>query len=158
MFYNGILGLHSLLRWAIIILLVVNISRSFINKTKPYSQLDRSWNLRLTIITHINLLVGLYQYFFGVKGFVLIKTYGMADVMKNSNLRFWAVEHITGMLIAIVLITIAGSVSKKTFESDAKKHSKLGWLYLISLLIIVAVVPWPFRHSLGEIPLFRSLY
>ncbi len=158
MLNSGILGLHSLLRWAIIIFLVINISRSFLNKNNPYSPLDRSWNLRLVIITHINFLIGLYQYFFGEKGFALIKTYGMADVMKSSNLRFWAVEHITGMLLAIILITITSVVSKKPSENDVKKHSKLMWLYIVALIVIIAVVPWPFRHNLGDVPLFRGLY
>lgn len=155
---TGILGLHSLLRWAIIIFLIINISRSIFNKKRTYSASDRSWNLRLLIVTHINTLIGLYQYFFGDKGFAFIKTYGMADVMKDAKLRFWAVEHITGMLLAVILITITSSISKKTFESDVAKHNKLGWFYFAALVIICAVIPWPFRHSLGEFPLFRNLY
>ena len=158
MFYNGILGLHSLLRWAIIILLLINISRSILNKKRPYSKQDRNWNFRLIVITHINFLIGLYQYFFGAKGYELIKTRGMSDVMKDSFKRFWAIEHITGMLIAVILITIASSISKKAFDDDAKKHNKLACFYIIALVIIIAVVPWPFRHLLGETPLFRSLY
>lgn len=156
MFYNGILGLHSLLRWAIILFLIINISRSFFNKRKPFSALDKSWNLRLIIVTHINLIVGLYQYFFGSKGYALIKTSGMNEVMKDAKLRFWAIEHLTGMLIAVILITISSSIAKKTFENDTKKHNTLLWLYLISFILIVAVIPWPFRFS--DIPLFRSLY
>jgi uncharacterized membrane protein len=158
MFYSGILGLHSLLRWAIIILLLINISKSIFNKKKPYSKEDRVWNLRLIIITHINFLVGLYQYFFGDKGYALVKIYGMKDVMKNSNLRFWVVEHITGMLLAIVLITITSSISKKSFENDVKKHNKLAWFYIAALIIICAVIPWPFRTGLGVDTWFRSLY
>ena len=155
MLYQGILGLHSLLRWAIIILLIVNISRSLLHNNNPYNEKDRSWNLRLVIITHITLLVGLYQYFFGPKGFALVKAFGMKAVMKDAQLRFWVIEHLTGMVIAIVLITISSSISKKVFESDAKKHRKLFWLYSIALFIVLASVPWPFRFS--EIPWFRGL-
>lgn len=156
MFYNGILGLHSLLRWAIIILLLINISRSIFNKNIPYSKLDRAWNLRLIIVTHLNFLVGLYQYFFGAKGIAMVKVYGMSEVMKTSNLRFWVVEHITGMLLAIILITITSSIAKKPTENDVKKHNKLAWFYIAALVIIVAVIPWPFRFS--DVPWFRSLY
>lgn len=151
--YTGLLSLHSLLRWAIIILLIVNISRSLLHKN-VYSPQDRSWNLRLVIITHITLLVGLYQYFFGPKGIALVKAFGMKSVMKDPTLRFWVIEHLTGMIIAIVLITISSSFSKATFESDAKKHKKLFWLYTIALFVIIASVPWPFRFS--EIPWFRG--
>lgn len=158
MFYNGIIGLHSLLRWAIILFLIINISRSFFNRNIPYSKLDRSWNLRLIVVTHINFLVGLYQYFFGPKGYAYLKDYTMAEVMKTSNLRFWVVEHITGMLIAVVLITITSSISKKPYDNDQQKHSKLGWFYLVALIVIIAVVPWPFRQTLGVDTWFRSLY
>lgn len=156
MFMNGILGLHSLLRWAILVLLIVNISHAFFNNNKPYSKQDRSWNLRLVIITHINLLIGLFQYFFGAKGFAYIKEYGMGEVMKNGVLRFYAVEHILGMLLAVVLITISSSISKKAMENNKAKHTKLLLLYVLSLIVIIACVPWPFRFA--DVPWFRSLY
>ena len=156
MFYNGVLGIHSLLRWALIILLVINISRSFFHNNKPYSTTDRSWNLRLIIATHINLVIGLYAYFFGPKGYMLIKTFGFGEVMKSAQMRFWAVEHFTGMIIAIVLITITSSISKAALKSDTAKHKKLFWLYFLALITIIATVPWPFRFS--EIPWFRGLY
>jgi uncharacterized membrane protein len=156
MFYNGTLGLHSLLRWGIILLLLVNISRNFLEDDKTYTKSDRSWNLRLVIITHLNLLIGLYQYFFGPKGMALVKMYGMADVMKNSVQRFWVVEHIAGMLIAVVLITITSSISKKPSDNDAAKHKKLMWFYIAALVVIIASVPWPFRFN--DVPWVRSLY
>jgi uncharacterized membrane protein len=156
MFYNGTLGLHSLLRWGIILLLLVNISRNFLEDDKTYTKSDRSWNLRLVIITHLNLLIGLYQYFFGPKGMALVKMYGMADVMKNSVQRFWVVEHIAGMLIAVVLITITSSISKKPSDDDAAKHKKLMWFYIAALVVIIASVPWPFRFN--DVPWVRSLY
>lgn len=156
MFATGILGLHSLLRWIILIFLLINISRNFFNRTDEYLPIDRSWNLRLVIITHINFLIGLFQYFYGEKGYALIKEYGMASVMKDSTMRFWVVEHITGMLIAIVLITISGSISKKPSDDGKAKHKKLLWLYLVALIVIIASIPWPFR--IQGIPWLRSLY
>lgn len=96
----------------------------------------------LLIATHTTLLLGLYQYFTGSFGF---KLFQQADVMKNATTRFWAVEHITGMVIAIALITMAHIGLKKT--GNVKKT---GILYLIALIIILAVVPWPFRESIGR--------
>lgn len=151
--YNGFLGLHSLLRWFIIFLLLINIFRSIVGSDNPFSMDDKKWNLRLLIITHINLLVGLYQYFFGEKGFALFSKYG-AEVMKNAEQRFWAVEHITGMIIAVVLITITRVVSKKEIE-PSKKNKKLATLYILALVIILASVPWPFRFQ--DVPWFRGL-
>ena len=136
--YTGLLHLHSLLRWVILILLLIGIYQAF-TKNKGLQKLS----LFLLISAHITLLIGLYQWIFsktvGLK--VLIENMGgMGNVMKNSFSRFWAVEHFTGMLIAIVLITIARGKAKKD-NFDAAK-----WLCLIALLLILASVPWPFRE------------
>jgi len=152
--YNGLLGLHSLLRWVIILFLLINIFNSFIDADEKYTNNDKKWNLRLLITAHITLLIGLYQYFFGPKGFVLFKVNGVAEVMKNAVMRFWAVEHITGMIIAIALITISRSVARKDIPAG-KKNKRLATLYIIALLIILASVPWPFRFS--GVPWFRGL-
>jgi hypothetical protein len=58
--------------------------------------------------------------------------------------RFWAIEHITGMLIAIILITIARGKAK------VLNYNAAAWLYLIALIIILATVPWPFREGIGR--------
>ncbi|MFY7963729.1 MAG: hypothetical protein ACOVO1_02425, partial [Chitinophagaceae bacterium] len=65
-------------------------------------------------------------------------------------------EHFIGMLIAIVLITISSSISKKLTNNDAAKHKKLMWIYIAALIVIIASVPWPFRFS--DVPWVRSLY
>jgi Flp pilus assembly protein protease CpaA len=142
--YTGLLHLHNLLRWVIIILLLINIIRTFSgNKNMKFS-------LWLLISSHITLLIGLYQYFTGSMGVKLFSTYG-SEVMKDSSLRFWAVEHILGMVIAISLITI-GHISLK--KQSATKKS--GVLFLIALIIILAVVPWPFREAIAR-PLFPGM-
>ena len=152
--YNGILGLHSLLRWIILLLLIINLFRSLVNADSPYTDYDKKWNLRLLVFTHINILVGLFQYFAGDKGYAFFTQFGAA-VMKDSYMRFWAVEHITGMIIAVILITISRTVAKKDIPA-LKKIRKLATLYIIALIIILASIPWPFRFE--GIPWFRGLY
>jgi len=62
---------------------------------------------------------------------------GMSTVMKNDVPRFFVVEHVTGMLIAIVLITIArGKVKKAAYGATF-------WLYVIALALILLSIPWP---------------
>ncbi len=68
--------------------------------------------------------------------------------MKVTILRFFAVEHTLGMVIAIALITIGYSKSKKA-ETDEKKFGKIGVFYLIALILILVSIPWPFRTALG---------
>ncbi|CAN5474604.1 hypothetical protein BH10BAC3_BH10BAC3_03250 [soil metagenome] len=153
--YQGLLHLHNFMRWVILILLVVNIVRHLVAAKQPFADRDKKFGLMLMIAAHITLLIGLYQYFAGPWGFQLISDKGMAVVMKDSALRFWAVEHITGMLIGIVLITIARGVFRKPISNEAK-HKKALLLYIIALVVILASVPWPFREGIAR-PLFPGM-
>jgi len=154
--YDGILGLHSIFRWVILIFLIINIARGLVEKDEPYSEEDKKWATRLMIAGHFNLLIGLFQYFFGPKGYAFIDQYGIDAVMKDTVMRFWAVEHIAGMILAVVLITIGRSVYKKDI-SDNTKHKRQTVLFFFALLIILAVIPWPFRPGFEGVPLFRGL-
>lgn len=144
--YTGLLHLHNLLRWVILILLVVNIIKI---ATGSSNVKHSKW---LLIAAHTTLLIGLYQYFAGGSGFALIQQKGMSAVMKDSADRFWAVEHISGMIVAIVFITI-GHVGLK--KGNIKKANMF---FVLALILILAVVPWPFRDGIGRPrPLFPGM-
>ncbi|RYY44315.1 MAG: hypothetical protein EOO06_18325 [Chitinophagaceae bacterium] len=134
---SGLLHLHNFLRWVILFFLLVSLLQAF--GKKPGLKKTSLW---LLIASHLTLVIGLYQYFTSAVGYKLIQANGFAAVMKDSAMRFWAVEHITGMLIAIILITIA--------RGKAKRGGYPVALYLIALIIILAVVPWPFREAIGR--------
>ena len=116
---------------------------------KPFTGTDKRVGLFLMISAHTTLLIGLYLWLFGPWGLANIRNLGFGEVMKNRAYRFYAIEHITGMLIAIVLITVARGVSKKVI-TDAAKHKRIFWLLLIALLIILVTIPWPFREAIGR--------
>lgn len=147
--YQGLLHLHSLLRWIILLLLVVNIIRHFSSLDKPFTSADKKLGLFLMIAAHTTLLLGLYQWATGPVGLQNILNLGMGAVMKDSAQRFWAVEHMTGMIISIILITIGRSVSKKNL-TDLVKHKRSAVFFLLALIIILAAVPWPFRAGIGR--------
>ncbi|RYG19225.1 MAG: hypothetical protein EOO07_07250 [Chitinophagaceae bacterium] len=136
---SGLLHLHNFLRWVILFFLVLALVQAFGKKVSL-----KKTSLWLLIAAHTTLLIGLFQYFTGAVGYKLIQANGFAAVMKDSVTRFWAVEHMLGMIIAIVLITIARGKAKR------EGYSAAGWLYLIALIIILAVVPWPFREGIAR--------
>lgn len=138
---QGLIHLHNALRWVILILLLISLIQAFtknggIQKT----------SLWLLIAAHITLILGLFQYFNSqVVGFHLIEIKGgFGEVMKDSFARFWVVEHITAMIIAIALITVARGKAK-TLNFNAAK-----WLYLVALILLLAAIPWPFREGIGR--------
>jgi hypothetical protein len=61
--YTGLLHLHNLLRWVILILLLVAIIKAFMgmNGKKPFTPGDRKVGLFLMIAAHITLL-GITEY------------------------------------------------------------------------------------------------
>ena len=145
---KGLLHLHSLLRWVILILLLVALYKSFADRNKAFTSGHRKTGLFLMIFSDIMLLIGLYQWFAGPVGLKMIQANGMGAVMKNPVARFFAVEHLIGMLIAIILIHIGYSYSKKNIP-DTQKHKRVLVFFGLALLIILISIPWPFRF-VGE--------
>ncbi len=142
--YNGLLHLHSVLRWIILILLLVTFYKNFVDRKAAFTDKHRKLGLVLMICADIMLLVGIYQWVAGPLGLKNIQAIGMKEAMRNSYSRFFAIEHTTGMLIAILLIHLGYSYSKKSVP-DVQKHKRI-LLYLgLALLIILISIPWPFR-------------
>jgi hypothetical protein len=144
--YTGLLHLHSFLRWVILLLLVISVLMSLAGMTgkKPFSAGQTKTALFLMISAHIELLVGLYQWIFGPWG---VKRLG--DMGTDRVARFYGMEHITAMIIAIVLITIGRRVTKKNIP-DAAKQKRTFWLFLVALVIILLSIPWPFREGIAR--------
>lgn len=156
--YTGLLHLHNLLRWVILILLFVAIFRHLagMNEKREFSNADKKVDLFLMIAAHITLLIGLYQWALGPWGLQNIADLGMGTVMKNKVYRFWGVEHITGMIIGIALITVARGSFRKVMSAE-KKHKRALTLLVIALVVIFACVPWPFRGVEIARPLFPGM-
>ena len=147
--YTFLLGVHNLLRWVILVLLLVNILRHFTAMNRPFTSIDKKLGLWLMIAAHIQLLIGLYQWFVGGYGLQTIKSSGMSAVMQNDTERFFIVEHTVAMLIAIALITFARGIYRKQL-TDKKKHRRCILLYTLSLIIILAMIPWPDMDEIGR--------
>lgn len=73
----------------------------------------------------------------------------MSVTMGDPLRRFFTVEHIFGMLIAIVIATI-GNKKIKSAKEDNKKFKRMLTYFIISLIIIFASIPWPFLKNFGS--------
>lgn len=126
---------HSTLRYFILVFLLILLYRSFQGwqKKSDFTATDNKVSLWLFILTHSQLLLGLILYF--VSPLVIFD----GASMKNAVARYWLVEHITMMLIAVVLITMARVTAKKMTEAVAK-HKRLFIFNLIALIFIVAAI------------------
>ncbi len=133
--YEIIKHLHSGFRFLVILLVLLAIVQSlsgWLGK-KPYTESNRRLNLFAMVSVHIQFLLGIALYFLSP----FVQFNGAA--MKNFDTRYWTSEHITMMLIAIVLITIGYSRSKKLVLPEAK-HRTVAIFFIIGLVIISAAI------------------
>ena len=137
---NILVSAHSGLRWIALVLLLLAIYNAF--TAKEYEKKHRLANMFAMISLHTQLLIGLALYFTSAK---VQFTEGW---MKVALYRFYGMEHLMGMIIAIVLVTIGHSKSKKATESSDKFKAIKIW-YVLALILILAFIPWPFRTALG---------
>src|ERR1700761_5197630 len=149
--YQVLLYLHSFLRWVILLLSLIVLVRSYVGMTKAaaFTAGDKKAGLFLMIDADTTLLVGLILYCIGPWGVASIRNLGFGEVIKDKVYRFYAVEHIFGMLVAIMLITLARGGSKKLI-GDVNKHKRIFWFILLALVIMLATIPWPFRAGIGR--------
>ncbi len=139
--------LHSILRWILLIVLIASIAKAYLGMkgNRVFSAEDNKLGLFTILFMHLQVLIGLVLYFSGPLGIKNIESMGgMGEVMKNSYSRFFAVEHITMMLLALVLIQI-GRIKSKKASTDVAKHKAVFWYFIIGLLLILISIPWPFR-------------
>lgn len=140
---NILIHAHSGLRWVALILLLVTVFKALAGwrGKKHFVKSDQLLSSLTVISLHIMLVLGLALYVFGPNTKIAFATEGM---MGNSFARFWAIEHIVGMLVGIFFVTM-GRVRMKRAIDEIAKHKFIFIYYLIGLLLILASIPWPFR-------------
>ena len=148
--YEIVTHLHSILRWAVVLVgafAVVRYAAGYFGK-RPFESLDNKLGVAFMSLMDTQLLIGLVLYFF-LSPSVHVAMANMAVAMKDPVLRFWAVEHLTGMLVAWVLVHIGRAVSKRALTDNGKFAKGLIW-YGLSFFIMMASIPWPFRAVIGR--------
>ena len=130
--YEILKSAHSGWRYLVLALLVFAVVQALSGwfGKKAYTEGNRKLNVFTLISAHIQLVFGVILYFLSplTKG-----------PMSEAVYRHWKVEHISMMIIAIVLITIGNAKSKKVTDSVAK-HKNIAIFFGIALVIVVAAI------------------
>ncbi len=140
----GFIYLHSILRYFILLFALIVVVQSLIGMLgkKKFKTGNKQSALVLLIFCDLQLLLGLALYF--LTG--TINKFSDGDVMKDPVKRFWAVEHGVSMLIAIILVHIGYSFTKKLMDDD-RKFKRIFWCVFIALILIVAMIPWQWKSE-----------
>ncbi len=154
MLYTFTLAAHNITRWVVLVLAIYALYRVFAGLfgKKEWSDADRKALSFYAISMDVQLLLGLLLYFVLGSWFNMM-TSGMGNVMSNSSLRFFAVEHFSVMLIAVILAHVASIMAKRGSTDRAKFRN--GAIFLtLSVLAVLVAIPWASRPLL---PVFASL-
>lgn len=140
--YSFVLATHNIARWFVLIFGLLAIIMAFIGwfGKKEWKGLDDKLGLGFTISLDIQILLGFLLYFvFSPLTKVAFSDIGAA--MGNTDLRFFLVEHMLMMIVALVLAHIGRSRAKKA-DTDVSKHKNAAIFYTIAMLLILAAIPW----------------
>ncbi len=140
--YTGFLHLHNTLRWLILLSLVITLVKYVSGwlANQPWKKTDNILGIVFTSLMDLQLLTGLVLYFF-LSPVTKLAMSDFGAAMKDSGIRFYAVEHFSMMLIAVVLVHIGRAKSKKA-KTDLAKFKTATIFYLLALVIILAAIPW----------------
>jgi hypothetical protein len=149
--YSTVLAIHSWVRWAVLLTALVAVGRAATAGGRPWTPTDERAGRLFSITLDIQFLLGILLYFV-LSPFTrqALQDFGLA--MRTTGLRFWAVEHVLGMVIAVALVHIARGRIRKA-ANDRKRHRTVLVFYTLALLAIFASIPWPGMPT-GR-PLFR---
>lgn len=140
--YIGITHLHNLLRWLILLAALFVIFRAWTGLfgKKNWTKADNLAGIIFTSLFDLQILTGLALYFF-LSPITQIAFIDFGAAMQNPEMRFWSVEHITLMFVALVLVHVGRFRAKKTGDA-VRKHRISAIFYTLALLLILAGIPW----------------
>lgn len=140
--YTGFLHLHDTLRWLVLLSLVITLVKYAVGwlGSQRWQKTDNLLGIVFTSLMDLQLLTGLVLYFF-LSPVTKLAMSDFGAAMKNSDLRFYAVEHFAMMLIAVVLVHIGRAKSKKA-KTDSAKFKTATIFFLIAFVVMLAAIPW----------------
>jgi hypothetical protein len=152
---STLLIIHSWVRWLALVAGVAATIAVYRGTDAGPAARSRSsgdaWGQLLMMALDIQLLVGLLLYLVVSPNMAEIRAH-FPEAMKDPALRFWAVEHISMMFVAVIL-THVGRVLARKAATPEKKRRALLVCFGIATLAMIAGTPWP--GTRGGRPLFR---
>jgi len=150
--YNALIVLHSWVRWLVLLagFAVVLRSAMGLGGRKRWGVADGRGVALFVRSLDVEVLLGLLLY--GIfSPFVKLAFSDVAGAMRDPDLRFWLVEHFSGMVVAVGLAHYGQIKLRRT--PDAGKYRTTVIFMGIALAAVLLSIPWPGMPSAR--PLFR---
>jgi hypothetical protein len=142
MLYAVVLLIHSYLRWVVILagLLAVGRAVSGSSGRKPWTPADDRAGFWFVTAIDLQMLLGIFLYGF-LSPFTRQAFGDFGAAMQDPTQRFWAVEHMAGMLIGLALVHVGRARTRRT--DSLRRHKVAAIFFGLALAAILASVPWP---------------
>ena len=140
--YSAALLIHSWIRWAVVFAGLYAFIRGALGTSRrsPWTPADDRAGFWFVTALDLQMVVGLILYFL-LSPLTAAALHNFGGAMKDPILRFWAVEHVVGMIIGIALAHIGRARARKT--DSLRRHRVAAIFFGLALVVIVASIPWP---------------
>jgi hypothetical protein len=142
MLYAVVLLVHSYLRWVVLLAGLIAVGRAVSGTwgRKPWTPADDRAGFWFVTAFDLQMLLGVLLYGF-LSPFTRQAFGDFAAAMKDSTQRFWAVEHMAGMLIGLALVHVGRVRTRRT--DSLRRHKVAAIFFGLALVAILASIPWP---------------
>jgi hypothetical protein len=151
--YLFVLYVHSYLRWGVLafaaIVCVVS-ARGFMSGGE-WTQAHERLHVAFVAMVDAQFTLGALLYLW-LSPYVRAFYAGPGTAMKDATLRFYGIEHVFSMVVAVSIIHFTRVRSKRP-AAPALRHRRVLLGTLAALVLILVAIPWPFLPY-GR-PLFR---
>ncbi len=151
--YSQLLIFHSYFRWFVLTIMCIKIIWIWFNYkiNKEFTKKQFIFLLLFTLVYNIKLILGWTLYL----NSTIVESFrqNLPYSIKNRQIRFFGLEHMSMMSLAIILVNINAYKSYKRINDKNAFRSLLKnyvWIYLI----ILSSIPWSFS-PLTSRPDFR---
>lgn len=148
--YLTILTIHSYWRWIVLASLLVTPATGLHGLTarQAFAPVGRTVCHWTVVAVDVQLLLGLCLY--AISPLVRAAWANMAAAMKQQDLRFFSVEHLTAMLLAVAAAHVGFWRSCRAQADRAAYLNMAGW-FAASLACVLIGIPWwrPFLRAIG---------
>jgi hypothetical protein len=149
--YSFVLALHSWVRWIALVAGIGATMAALTDSSRARNGRAEGWGIALVTAVDIQFLLGLLLYFVVSPNMQAIREH-FGEAMRLRVPRFWAVEHLTMMIAAVVLAHVGRVLARKAATPRARRTSMLV-CYGLATILMLAGIPWP-GLPYGR-PLFR---
>jgi hypothetical protein len=139
--YASLLAIHNVSRWLVLIAAAVALVvavRGLVTR-RPWDRTARLSSLSFVSLMDLQLVLGLLLYV--VSPIVRAGLSDMAVAMADTQIRFFVVEHLSIMIVAVVFAHV-GSVTARRAPDHRSRYARTALWFGLSTIAVLVAIPW----------------